>query len=807
LNRLIEIFDNDKGHKLDETSLPLLIGMDDTAHIRLHGEGGIVAYVGESRNHLFLQPADGTSARAIYHNDESVTGSVWLKSGDTTRIGESLVRWHLSGQRVEIHISIASARVLRPPLEPPDRPQEKPAENRGDEDILPVVEVAGPHRSRFRNAAIIVFALLLTGAAFVLLANPLAVTVTPTPDSLSVSGFPPPVKFGDSYLGISGRYTLHAVKAGYRPLEEEVQISGSNSHYSFTLEKLPGLIDLLSAPDGATVMIDGMAVGETPMQDVEISAGRRIVRFEHERYLPIEQTVEVEGFRNKLSLQVELEPNWAVVTLQTEPAGATLLVDGKEQGLTPLTVELIAGQRHLLFTKKDFTPLDVGLTIEAGQELELAVYQLAPSPAMLILSSVPTGATVTVKGAYKGLTPLSINLPSGSEHELSLTLPGHLPANRKLRLGPGENRELSVNLEPQYGVVFITATPAEATLTIDGKKQEQTTGRFQLTTRPHTIELKASGYESVTREVTPQSGYSQRIEIDLHRKQTAAQAEAQATSVAEPVKTTALGQKLVLITPKPFLAGASRKEAGRRANESEHEIIMQRHFYLAAHEVTNSEYKRFQAQHSSGMAGNRSLEIDSHPVANVTWEDATRFLNWLSKQDGLPPFYREENGSMVVANVSGTGYRLPTEAEWAFAARMAGQKERVRYPWSGKYPPTGKAGNFADESARQLLPVVIEGYNDGFLASAPIGSFPANPAGIHDLGGNVAEWCHDYYAANPTGGGQAEVDPTGPASGTHHVVRGSSWRNASITELRYSYRRYSREPASDIGFRIARYAQ
>ncbi len=805
MNRLIEIFSKDEVYTLDETSLPLLIGMDDTAHLRLDGEGGIVAYVAESRNHLFLQPADATSVRTLYHNDELLTGSVWLKSGDTTRIGDSLIRWHLSGQRVEAHLSKASTRVLQPPLESPDSAKETNVKVGSHEQTLPVTNAPQSDGSRFRKAAIILFALLLIGAAFVLLANPLAVTITPAPDSFSLSGFPPPLKFGNSYLGISGDYTLHAEKQGYLPLKEEVQISSGNNHYSFTLEKLPGLVDLSSTPVGVTVLIDGTSVGETPLQGVEISAGSRSLRFEHERYLPKERTVEVEGFGKKQSVQAELEPAWAIVSLQTEPVGATLMVDGENQGQTPLNLELIAGNRQLVFTKEDFAPLEVELVIEAGQDMAPAVYRLVPAPATLAITSVPTGATVTVEGTYKGQTPLSINLPSGSEHDLRLTLAGHLPESRKLKLNPEENRALSVKLEPQYGTLFIAGTPADATLTIDGIKQDQATGRFQLTTRPHTIELRANGYESVTRKVTPQSGYSQRIEIDLRHKQTATNDEMSAK--VEAAQTTALGQKLVLITPKPFRMGASRQEAGRRANESEHDVTMKRSFYLSTREVTNAEYKRFQAQHSSGLAGNRSLEIDSHPVANVTWDDAARFMNWLSKQDGLPPFYQERNGSMVGADASNTGYRLPTEAEWAFAARMAGQKEQVRYPWPGKYPPKEKAGNFADESAKPLLSVVIEGYNDGFAASAPTGSFPANPIGIQDLSGNVAEWCHDYYAANPTGGGKGVVDPTGPASGTHHVVRGSSWRDASITELRFSYRRYSREPANDIGFRIARYAR
>jgi formylglycine-generating enzyme required for sulfatase activity len=515
--------------------------------------------------------------------------------------------------------------------------------------------------------------------------------------------------------------------------------------------------------------------------------------------------IEIKGFGEKQSLQVELEPAWAVIALQTEPAGALLSVDGKELGSTPLELELVAGRRQLVFSKEKFSPLDIELSVEAGVNMAPAVYQLTPAPARVAISSTPSGATVTVDGSFKGLTPLSIVLPPDDEQDIRMTLAGHHPASRKLQLAPEESRELAVKLEPQYGTVFIVATPAEATLSIDGKTQKLATGRFRLTTRPHSVKLQASGYQSVTRTVTPQSGYSQRIEIGLQSKQASSQAEpAKAPTLGNQ---TSLNQKLVLITPKSFQMGASRKEAGRRANENERQVSMKRSFYLSEREVSNAEYKLFKAQHSSGLAGNRSLEIDSHPAVNITWDDAVRFLNWLSKKDGVPPFYKEVSGTMVVAGPDGMGYRLPTEAEWAFAARMSGRKERARYPWPGKYPPKVKAGNFADESARHLLPVVIEGYNDGFPASAPTGSFPANPSGIYDMGGNVAEWCHDYYAANPAVSGKEAADPMGPATGNHHVVRGSSWRDASITELRFSYRRYSRAAANDIGFRIARYAK
>ncbi len=791
--------------RLDETSLPLLIGTSNAAHIRLEGGHDIVACVAESRNHLFLHPADNSQSSLLYHNDEPVTASVWLKSEDTTRVDETEIRWLFSGQRVEIHVSKTSGRVLCPPVEPPDGQQTPPQKSATDEHILPVMDAPLKDNSRLRTVAVVLFALLLAAAAFVLLAKPLAITVTPAPDSISISGFPPVVTFGDRYLGFPGGYTLHAGKKGYLPLTEEIEITGEDSSYSFNLEKLPGLIDLTSDPGGVTVLVDETPVGETPLQNIAIAAGNRIIRFEHGRYLPQERTVEIKGFGEKQSIQVELEPAWAVVALQTEPTGATLTVDGKELGTTPLELELIAGKRQLVFSKEKFSPLDIELTVKAGEELSPAVYPLEPAPATLVISSVPAGATVTVGGKFKGLTPLSVLLPPDSEQEVRMTLAGHRTASRKLQLEAEEESELAVKLEPQYGTVFIVATPADATLAIDGKEQKLAAGRFRLTTRPHTVLLKAKGYQSATRTVTPQSGYSQRIEIDLQRKQaTGLQETAKRANLANA---SGLKQKLVLITPGPFLMGASRKEAGRRANERERKVILKRRFYLSEREVSNAEYRLFRTQHSSGMMGNRSLEIDSHPVVNITWNDAARFLNWLSQKDGLPPFYREVNGVMIAAEPINTGYRLPTEAEWSFAARVSGRKERVRYPWPGKYPPKAKTGNFADESARHLLPVVIEGYNDGSPASAATGSFPANPVGIHDLGGNVAEWCHDYYAANPASNGKEATDPMGPATGNHHVVRGSSWRDASITELRFSYRRYSREAANDIGFRIARYVK
>ncbi len=816
MSRLIEIYgldEPDELQRLDETSLPLVIGADESAHIRLEGDFDTLAYVGESRSHLFLQPAEDPPAHPLYHNDEPVTGSVWVKSGDTTRIGEFILRWHLSGRRVEIRVLRSSAENGPPPTAPSAGVGELSEPAITKERLHPVLDPPRQGGVRSRPLLIALFILLLACVAFVLLAKPLVITLTPSPDRLSVSGFPPPIRLGERFLGLPGSYVMKAEKEGYRPLEKDLKITSRGASYRFSFQKMPGLVDVASTPEGATLWVDGVLAGETPLRDVELVPGSHTLRVEHKRYLPLEKTVEVTGAGQRQSLLVELEPAWALVAVQSEPAGAALFIDGEEQGLTPLELEVPAGKHRLIFKKKTFAPLEAEITVEAGKNMSPPAYRLEAAAATIVVASSPAGATVTADGSFRGQTPLTLYLKGGVEHQIRLSAAGYLPQSRKVTPAAEERREISIQLKPEYGVVFIAATPPHATLYIDGKKHGQATGRLRLPTRTHTLQLRASGYEKVTRTVTPRAGYSQRLEISLPASQAAARpaspspANSASVSASSSNTRTAAGQRLILFAPKAFLMGASRREPGRRANENEHRVVLKRPFYFSEHEVTNREYRLFQSQHASGTAGNRSLEIDSHPVVNVTWEDAARYLNWLSQKDGLPPFYREKSGKMVPAGAGGTGYRLPTEAEWSFVARIAGRKERARYPWPGSYPPKKSAGNFADESARHLLPVVISGYNDGFAASAPTGSFSANAAGIYDQGGNAAEWCQDYYTAYTGSSGDGEVDPMGPATGSHRVVRGSSWRDASITELRLSYRRYSREATSDIGFRVVRYAK
>jgi formylglycine-generating enzyme required for sulfatase activity len=798
---LVEIHEKRGTNQFTDSDLPLTIGSAAGAHVLLQNGKAVEGYIGESNGYLFIQPADGSSD--FYHNDQHIESSTWIKSGDSTRIDSALLNFVISGDLVEIHVSsVEDQEMLTPPGTPhPDMVSAGEPLPRTSDDIR-------AKRSGARKAGLLAsgfFLLLLIAAVFVLTARSLEVVVNPAPDTLSISGFPPVVKLGSHFLGLTGEYSVKATKAGYQQLDESVTISDNDANrFTFTLDKLPGRIDFFTTPlEGSQIYVDGQHIGVTPLSEVQLAAGEHRVRIERHRYLVQEFMVMVEGLDIKQRVDVTLEPAWSEVTLIAEPAGTTVIIDKQELGQTPLTLELLAGSHTIIFQKKDFSPHIMKLDVAAGARLTPEAVVLKPAPAFIELQSKPSGTTVTVDSIYKGRTPLKVEISSKKEHTIVLSRPGYKDLTKKIKLGPGEKRTMAVDLQPEYGVIFLTAEPPEAELYIDGKSHGKATGRLELTVREHTLEVRAKGYQSKTLAVTPQKNYSRQVDVSLIPEGQ----EAQKGSPLQDRKRTRIGHELILLGPASFQMGASKGEQGRRSNERQHKVQINRLFYLGAKEVTNAEFRLYKPGHLSGAFARHSLDKDMQPVVNISWDDAARFMNWLSEQDGLESFYKEEDGKMVPVKPFTTGYRLPFEAEWAYAARIAGRKEAARFDWQGSFPPRDKSGNFADETARSLLPVIIKGYNDTFAAAAPVASFNKNPAGFFDMGSNVSEWCHDYYAPYTGLASEIRIDPTGPESGTHHVVRGASWRDGSITEVRLSYRGYSRENRDDIGFRIARYAR
>jgi formylglycine-generating enzyme required for sulfatase activity len=552
--------------------------------------------------------------------------------------------------------------------------------------------------------------------------------------------------------------------------------------------------------EGAQVLIDGEPAGVTPVRDLELEAGDYELRLRADRHLERVHSLHVEGLGTHQELELTLTPAWAPVTVESTTAGTGLWVDGEPRGELPLTVDLDAGTRRIEVRAPGYKPQRREIEVVPDQPRRLAIGALEPADGTLVLTSRPSGANVAIDGRYAGRTPLSAALTPGEDHRVTLSKRGHRSATRSVSLSPEERRELEIALSAETGTVRLAVRPDDARLVVEGRTLGRAQGRHALPAYPQLLEIRREGFAAEQVWVTPRPGFEQTIEVTLQPQGAAA-----AASLPERI-TAPDGTEMILIRPGALTMGASRREPGRRANEVLHRVELTRPFYLARTEVTNARFRRFEPEHRSGRFQALDLDDPGQPVVNVTWAQAAGYCNWLNEAAGLPAIYRKGGSGLTAQEPLGPGFRLPTEAEWAWAARHAGRERASRFPWGEALPPEPGSGNFADESVSTVLADTLQGYDDGRAGTAPPGSFAAGPGGIFDLAGNVAEWVHDYYAIRPTEGGGAEPDPTGPADGRHHVIRGSSWMQASVSALRWTYRDYGSEPRPDVGFRCARYA-
>ncbi len=800
---------------------PLAIGGPD-ADLPVAEDAGPLAHLGLADGDVFVQPA---AERTVIWNGQAVDSSRWLGDGDVLRFGTSprrganVTTWitvEIRGGVLRLTIRDDGGRErTRPPL------IAAPGGTQGVTTIEPIrfepSSDLGGSRSRriigpFGLAVALLLLALIAAAGFLLTSRSVLIEIEPLPDRMGVEGgivF----ELGGRHVLRPGSYLLQAEKAGYSPLAEDLEVTrDSRQTFRYRFEKLPGRLTIASPMVGAEVLIDGESRGVTPIDALELAPGEYRVTVRADRYRDFEAMVTVAGAGSEQTLEVELEARWAEVSFASEPAGARVRLDGEELGITPLTAEVLEGGHAYSLVLAGRKPHSGRLDVAAGEAQALPVALLRPADGNLVLTSEPAGATVSVAGAYRGETPLDLYLEPGREYQVSVSKAGHETVKRQVQVASGQSQQLAVTLTPQEGELQISIWPSDAELVVDGEARGNGNQKLRLSAVAHQIEVRKDGFVAHRQTVTPLPGVPQWVEVTL---KPVGQAEREKQAAATPAVVESHDHELRLIEPGKLRMGASRREPGRRANEVLREVELTRAFYLSAHEVSNRQFRKFMAEHASGMIGGQTLELDGHPAVRVTWDEAAAYCNWLSEQEGLAPAYVNEGSRMKPAVPMTTGYRLPTEAEWAWAARFGGRaggaqdqdREPRKYPWGRFLPVPAGAGNYADSSASGILPGVLSGYNDQYPVTAPVDSLEADARGFYHLGGNVAEWVHDLYAIRFAGSQELERDPLGPTEGQYHVIRGSSWMHSTVTELRLTYRDYGSEERPDVGFRIARYAE
>jgi formylglycine-generating enzyme required for sulfatase activity len=608
-----------------------------------------------------------------------------------------------------------------------------------------------------------------------------------------------------------GTHTLLLKKAGYKNLERQITVSEENKYLeNLKMTELElAAVQIRSTPQGATVLIDGVDKGKTDVGHWYYP-GSYELKLNLTGYLPITEKITVrEGQTNTFSKT--LTKNIAYLTLSVNPADATITIQGKNYA--PGEIELIPGHYTVQISRSGYLSQSLEISLELGQRLSRSI-TLVKNAGTLVVTVSPTDAVLLINKENMG-SQRRIELAPG-RYRLELEKTGWNGISEMIEIELGATLNKSYTLIQKVGKLQFSVTPLDAAVSLkhsDGSVNKSWSGMQMLKDLPigeYTLTASMNGYESKTQKLIIEENKSASVTMTLDKK--AAAPVAATPTVADPSADgrSASGIEMLFIKGGSFDMGSND---GENDEKPVHRVTVS-DFYMGKTEITVAQFAEFiaaanyktsaesgggsyiwtgsQWEKRSGVSWKDDVNGKSrprsdynHPVIHVSWLDAAEYCNWLSRKEGRSPAY-SINGSNVSWNQNANGYRLPTEAEWEYAAGTSTSLSN-RMKWAGT-SNENSLGNYAWYSS-----------NSG-SKTHPVGTKQPNALGLHDMSGNVWEWCWDWYGSYSS---NAQTNPAGPPSGSRRVIRGGGWfHDAQGCRVANRFGRPPSDSSTTLGFRL-----
>ena len=531
-----------------------------------------------------------------------------------------------------------------------------------------------------------------------------------------------------------------------------------------------------SVPEGADIYLaenggEEKHIGTTPMNK-KMPYGTYNYRAKRYKYHDDVGIARVD--KTRVIMDLKLKPAFGSVSVSSQPQGAKVFLDGEDTGkVTPCTIgEIASGRCDIRLQLKDYAPASQSVTVTEGMTASVNVTLVARF-AHVTINSLP-GAAIKVNGAEVGSGSYSNNMAEGI-YDIEASLAGHRPVTKQIEVIVGVPQTIELRPTPIYGMLDVNSNPMGANITINGKSYGDTpTSIENLLVGDYDVVLTKPGYASVSQRVTVSENASASVDVKMQKGEMKnSQIDESALSVSAinltpnwsasvtPSQRAVLEKliaNMVKVEGSTFTMGAT-PEQGNDAYEYErpaHQVTLS-DYYIGRYEVTQKEWQAVMGDNPSKFYG------DNLPVDYVSCNDCQDFINKLNQLTGLK-------------------FRLPTEAEWEFAAR--GGKQSKGYKYSGS------------DNAKNIA------WYEKNSGSKPhqVGTKEPNELGIYDMSGNVGEWCGDWYGRYSS---SAQTNPTGPSSGSLRVLRGGSWRrNARICRVSRRSIDFPSNRSNNSGFRV-----
>ena len=499
-----------------------------------------------------------------------------------------------------------------------------------------------------------------------------------------------------------------------------------------------------SSAEGAYVYVADQLIGQAPLKTDRLASGTYSVRLVKPLFKSYDTSVIVTD-GNVTTISPVLQADFARVTLSVDN-GAEIWVNGEHKGSGSWTGDLATGSYLVECRKANHRSTSDNINVSADMPSRRITLK-APSPinGSLSISSAPDFAEVYLDDTHIGQTPLYLPETLIGSHTLKLSKSGCADWTGNINVAEGQIAEINATLQSGASVTF-TSNVSGAQLYLDGVLLGPANGTYDVAFGSHTIVCKASGKKDLIKNITIS-------QTDINRT-----VGCRFGAARETIKVKGVSFDMIMVEGGTFTMGAT-SEQGNDAFEDEnpaHQVTLS-DYYIGETEVTQALWQAVMGSNPSSIKGN------SNPVEFVFWNDCQKFIRKLN-------------------SLTGRTFRLPTEAEWEFAAR--GGNESKGYKYSGS--------NSIDNVA----------WYDGNSSSKThaVKTKSPNELGIYDMSGNVYEWCQDWYGSYSS---NAQTNPKGPSNGSDRVLRGGSWdynaRHCRVSDHNHCSPRYS---SSNYGLRL-----
>ena len=506
-----------------------------------------------------------------------------------------------------------------------------------------------------------------------------------------------------------------------------------------------GYINVTSSPEsGAKVFVNGEYIGETPCKTDRLKSGSHSVRVMKEMYNSNEKTVIVNDGQTT-NANIEMTVNFVTLTINTDTE-SDIYIDEELKGKGSWSGRLSEGSHYLEARKPSHKTIAKNINLIIGKNETITLEAPKPICGFMDISTTPIMADIYIDGKHYGQTPSVISDLLIGEHELKLEKSGCATLTKTITIK--ENETLTINEKLQTGKeITISTDQSGDKIYVDGNYVGTSPITSNLSYGSHNIKAERNGKEVSKTISVSQSGGENSVKLVFFGNQT--------------ITINGVSFTMIKVEGGTFQMGAT-SEQGNDAYSAEkpvHSVTLS-DYYIGETEVTQELWEAVMGSNPSYFDGNLQ-----RPVETVSWNDCQEFITKLNQ-------------------LTGKNFRLPTEAEWEYAAR--GGNKSKGYKYSGSNTIDNVAWCDDDNSNSRTHDVKTKSPNE---------------LGIYDMSGNVYEWCQDWYGNYSSG---SQTNPKGPSSGSGRVMRGGSWHYyAQICRVSYRSSHYHNFRDSIIGFRLA----